>query len=79
MFTLVLIVQIGRELYHPYHFPPSEAPRAQEPVPHGTCRVQVLRSAADWSHGMLKEDSIQREFVTIRMTVLTCRGLHRYD
>lgn len=53
--------QRGRQLYHPYHFPPSEHPRASEPVPEGTCRVQVLRSAADWSHGILLEDSIQRE------------------
>ena len=27
--------------------------------PHGTCRVQVVRSVSDWSHGVLKEDSIQ--------------------
>ncbi|WWC65686.1 uncharacterized protein I303_108307 [Kwoniella dejecticola CBS 10117] len=49
----------GRQFFHPYHFPPSDAPRAAEPVPYGTCRVQVLRSAADWSHGILLENSIQ--------------------
>ncbi|WVF68604.1 hypothetical protein IAT40_003374 [Kwoniella sp. CBS 6097] len=53
----------GRQFFHPYHFPPSEAPRASEPVPHGTCRVQVLRSSADWSHGILKEDSIQQAYI----------------
>ena len=29
------------------------------PAPHGTCRVQVVRSVSDWSHGVLKENSIQ--------------------
>ena len=28
-------------------------------APHGTCRVQVVRSVCDWSHGVLKENSIQ--------------------
>ena len=56
-------LQRGRQLYHPYHFPPSEQPRAAEPVPSGTCRVQVLRSAADWSHGILLEDSIQQAYI----------------
>lgn len=51
----------GRALTHPYHWPPSDHPRAGEAVPGGTCRVQVLRSAADWSHGILLEDSIQRK------------------
>jgi len=32
-------------------------------VPVGTCRVQVLRSAADWSHGVLREDSIQQAYI----------------
>src|ERR1700753_3738247 len=27
--------------------------------PHGTCHVQVVRSVCDWSHGVLKEASIQ--------------------
>ncbi|KAI9633008.1 uncharacterized protein MKK02DRAFT_40389 [Dioszegia hungarica] len=53
----------GRALTHPYHWPPSEQPRASEEVPGGTCRVQVLRSAADWSHGILKEDSIQQAYI----------------
>lgn len=35
------LLQKGRSLIHPYHFPPSEAPRASEPVPSGTVRVQV--------------------------------------
>ncbi|KAF8752827.1 phospholipase [Rhizoctonia solani] len=28
--------------------------------PFGTCRVQVVRSVSDWSHGVLTEDSVQR-------------------
>lgn len=27
--------------------------------PHGSCRVQVVRSVSDWSHGVLTEHSIQ--------------------
>lgn len=27
--------------------------------PYGTCRVQVVRSVSDWSHGVLTEDSVQ--------------------
>lgn len=55
--------ETGRQFFHPYHFPPSEAPRATEPIPHGTSRVQVLRSAADWSHGILLENSIQQAYI----------------
>ncbi|KAK4685290.1 phospholipase D1/2, partial [Tremellales sp. Uapishka_1] len=53
----------GRQFAHPYHWPPSEQPRASEAVPSGTCRVQVLRSSADWSHGILLEDSIQQAYI----------------
>ncbi|WVQ75129.1 hypothetical protein IAR50_004738 [Cryptococcus sp. DSM 104548] len=53
----------GRQFFHPFHFPPSDLPRASEAVPHGTSRVQVLRSAADWSHGILLEDSIQQAYI----------------
>lgn len=28
-------------------------------APHGSCRVQVVRSVSDWSHGVLTEHSIQ--------------------
>lgn len=30
-----------------------------EPAARGTCRVQVVRSVSDWSHGVLTECSIQ--------------------
>lgn len=41
----------GRAHFHPYHEHPSTEPRADEEVPKGTCRVQAVRSSADWSHG----------------------------
>ena len=28
-------------------------------APHGSCRVQAVRSVSDWSHGVLTEHSIQ--------------------
>lgn len=43
----------GRSYAHPYHFHPSTAPRAEEEVPKGNMRVQVVRSSGDWSHGIL--------------------------
>lgn len=38
----------------------SNVPRQQEEEVEGSVRVQVVRSAADWSHGILLENSIQR-------------------
>lgn len=57
--------ELGRQMRHPYHWPPSEEARADEPVPGGTCRVQVVRSVADWSHGTLVEDSIQQAYISM--------------
>ncbi|CDZ98423.1 Phospholipase D1 [Phaffia rhodozyma] len=57
----------GRQFYHPYHFHPSTEPRAEEQIPRGSCRVQVVRSAGDWSHGVLVEDSIQRAYAQLIM------------
>ncbi|KAI5450885.1 hypothetical protein NCC49_002626 [Naganishia albida] len=53
----------GHQFFHPFHHPPSPLPRAEEAVPVGSCRVQVLRSASDWSHGILTEDSIQQAYI----------------
>jgi hypothetical protein len=39
---------MGQKVEPPYAVPP-----------HGTCRVQVVRSVSDWSHGVLTEHSIQ--------------------
>ncbi|KAI5986718.1 hypothetical protein EDC04DRAFT_2589598 [Pisolithus marmoratus] len=35
------------------------------PPPHGTCRVQVVRSVCDWSHGVLTEHSIQNAYIQL--------------
>ncbi|KAG9077310.1 hypothetical protein FRC06_008986, partial [Ceratobasidium sp. 370] len=35
--------------------------------PYGTCHVQVVRSVSDWSHGVPKEDSIQRAYMQLIM------------
>ncbi|KAI0773032.1 phospholipase D/nuclease [Trametes elegans] len=35
------------------------------PIPHGTCRVQVVRSVSDWSHGVLTERSIQNAYIEL--------------
>ncbi|EMD36120.1 hypothetical protein CERSUDRAFT_116030 [Gelatoporia subvermispora B] len=33
--------------------------------PHGTCRVQAIRSVSDWSHGVLTEHSIQNAYIQL--------------
>ena len=33
--------------------------------PYGSCRVQVVRSVSDWSHGVLTEDSVQRAYIQL--------------
>lgn len=55
-----------------------------EPVPQGTVRAQILRSAADWSHGILLEDSIQREsydsgWYAMSSGANLVRGIYWYD
>lgn len=65
----------GERFRHPFHpekrteylSPGGEgqgqaAPQQQQPGP-GSCRVQVLRSSADWSMGILTEHSIQNAYV----------------
>jgi phospholipase D1/2 len=46
---------------HPQTTFKSHVPRQEEEMGQGGVRVQVVRSAADWSHGILLEDSIQRK------------------
>lgn len=62
---LAMYEEKGRQFFHPFHHPPSNLPRAEESVPVGSCRVQVIRSAADWSHGILTEDSIQKAYIQL--------------
>ncbi|PWW74289.1 phospholipase D/nuclease [Tuber magnatum] len=42
------------------HFTPIMS--LQMACPKGSCQVQIVRSAADWSHGILKEDSIANAY-----------------
>lgn len=58
--------RMGRHFRQRFHRMHWGSERAHEPddrfyslPPHGTCRVQVVRSVSDWSHGVLTEHSIQ--------------------
>lgn len=54
--------EIGQRFKHHLHID-DRTEEEPDPVytrgPHGTCRVQVVRSVSDWSHGVLKETSVQ--------------------
>ena len=53
---------MGRRFKQRFHLD-RRAQEELDPIyriaPPGTCRVQVVRSVCDWSHGVLKECSIQ--------------------
>lgn len=44
----------------------EETPEHFTRSPHGSCRVQVVRSVSDWSHGVLTERSIQNACKAVR-------------
>lgn len=54
--------KMGRRFKQRFHLD-RRAQEELDPIyriaPPGTCRVQVVRSVCDWSHGVLKECSIQ--------------------
>jgi phospholipase D1/2 len=59
-------MQMGRQFKQRFQrgydstFPEEEEdPVSYARPPHGTCRVQVVRSVSDWSHGVLTERSVQ--------------------
>ncbi|KAG7085424.1 hypothetical protein E1B28_002985 [Marasmius oreades] len=57
----------GRRYRQRFHWGEDEPPRRYEegygrPEP-STCRVQVVRSVSDWSHGVLTEHSIQNAYI----------------
>ncbi|EGN97561.1 hypothetical protein SERLA73DRAFT_169861 [Serpula lacrymans var. lacrymans S7.3] len=55
--------QMGRQFRQRFHLPPGDEVEAPyQPAPHGTCRVQAVRSVSDWSHGVLTEHSIQNAY-----------------
>ncbi|KAH8146704.1 uncharacterized protein LAJ45_09387 [Morchella importuna] len=51
---------VGGFVKHPLH-PTADAIKPTERG-NGTCKGQVVRSASDWSHGILKEDSIANAY-----------------
>jgi phospholipase D1/2 len=52
--------QVGQRYKQRFHVGYGESVEPEYPTaPHGTCRVQVVRSVSDWSHGVLTEKSIQ--------------------
>ncbi|KIJ62481.1 hypothetical protein HYDPIDRAFT_30440 [Hydnomerulius pinastri MD-312] len=52
-----------RQRFHLDYGDEVEVPYA--PPPHGTCRVQAVRSVSDWSHGVLTEHSIQNAYIQL--------------
>lgn len=51
---------MGRRFRQRFHLEEGEEVDAPyTPPPHGSCRVQAVRSVSDWSHGVLTEHSIQ--------------------
>jgi phospholipase D1/2 len=51
---------MGRRFKQRFHVDEGERIEPGYSVPpHGSCRVQVVRSVSDWSHGVLTEHSIQ--------------------
>jgi phospholipase D1/2 len=55
--------EMGRHFKERFHLDDGEEiePDYSRP-PHGTCRVQAVRSVSDWSHGVLTENSIQTAY-----------------
>ncbi|KAI0028033.1 phospholipase D/nuclease [Vararia minispora EC-137] len=57
---------MGHHFRQRFHLSEGEEPDLDAvryaPAPHGTCRVQVVRSVSDWSHGVLTEHSIQNAY-----------------
>ncbi|KAA1473211.1 phospholipase D/nuclease [Dentipellis sp. KUC8613] len=59
---------LGHRFRQRFHLSQGEAYDDREhyaPPPHGTCRVQAVRSVSDWSHGVLTEHSIQNAYIQL--------------
>ncbi|TFK85137.1 phospholipase D/nuclease, partial [Polyporus arcularius HHB13444] len=58
---------IGKHFKDRFHLNRSETQDydKEEPIARGTCRVQVVRSVSDWSHGVLTERSIQNAYIEL--------------
>lgn len=52
--------KMGTRFRERFHLPEDDQVEpGYTTAPHGTCRVQAIRSVSDWSHGVLTEHSIQ--------------------
>ncbi|KAJ1959344.1 hypothetical protein IWQ62_004649, partial [Dispira parvispora] len=57
----------------PYLMPKGEyVPRRDDQALSGSCHTQLLRSSASWSHGIPKEDSIQRAYRDLILRAQHC-------
>ncbi|KAL4066624.1 hypothetical protein J3A83DRAFT_4098363 [Scleroderma citrinum] len=58
--------EMGRRFRQRFHLGDYEEVEPPfTPPPHGTCRVQAVRSVSDWSHGVLTEHSIQNAYLQL--------------
>ncbi|KAF8129820.1 hypothetical protein EV363DRAFT_1399636 [Boletus edulis] len=58
--------QMGRVFRQRFHLDFGDSVEAPyPPPPNGSCRVQVVRSVSDWSHGVLTEHSIQNAYIQL--------------
>ncbi|OJA19475.1 hypothetical protein AZE42_04918 [Rhizopogon vesiculosus] len=56
--------QIGHRFKQRFHLEEDEIVEPPyTPPPHGSCRVQAVRSVCDWSHGVLTERSVQNAYI----------------
>ncbi|KAG9057927.1 hypothetical protein FS842_002929 [Serendipita sp. 407] len=58
----------GRRFRQRFHKGPEWKPMDDDHphlTPMGSCKVQVVRSCSDWSHGVLKESSIQTAYIEL--------------
>jgi phospholipase D1/2 len=59
-------LRIGRKFRQRFHLDAGDSVEPPyPPPPHGSCRVQVVRSVSDWSHGVLTEHSIQNAYIQL--------------
>ncbi|OAX38224.1 phospholipase D/nuclease [Rhizopogon vinicolor AM-OR11-026] len=56
--------RIGHRFKQRFHLEEDEIVEPPyTPPPHGSCRVQAVRSVCDWSHGVLTEHSVQNAYI----------------
>ncbi|KAI0738349.1 phospholipase D/nuclease [Daedaleopsis nitida] len=58
-------LSVGNRFRDHFHRSKVQDYDGEEPVAGGSCRVQVVRSVSDWSHGVLTECSIQNAYIEL--------------